>query len=233
MHLLSRVALGLLGLSFGSSLACQMENPAYDLGDAGLGSAGETRGTGDGDLSSSGESKTTTGDGDPSTGDGDPGTGDGDPTTGDGDPTTGDGDGDPTTGDGDGDGDPTTGDGDGDGGSDCGNGIIEPGEDCDDGNANDLDECTNNCTLSGVDPNECMAVAEPETCTECLNGNCCNPDGLFCAGNMACMCLLACLTNEGEMFCMQECMTDLNVLAKAAATLPCAQAHCPAQCIEG
>jgi hypothetical protein len=57
-----------------------------------------------------------TGDGDLTTGDGD-----GDSATGD-----GDGDGDPTTGDGDGDGDPTTGDGDGDGDPTTGDGDGDP-----------------------------------------------------------------------------------------------------------
>jgi uncharacterized protein YkwD len=85
-----------------------------ETGEAGSGMQDSTSGdsmttTGDGD----GDPTTTTGDGD---GDGDPttttgdGDGDGDPTT-----TTGDGDGDPTTTTGDGDGDPTTTTGDGDG----------------------------------------------------------------------------------------------------------------------
>lgn len=228
MHLLSRLALGLLGLSFGSSLACQMENPAFDLGDA-----SETRGTGDGDPSS--ESKTTTGDGDDTLagdGDGDPSTGDGDPTTGDGDPTTGDGDGDPTTGDGDGDGDPSTGDGDGDGDPFCGNGMVEGDEECDDGNGIDLDACANNCTVNENDPFECMAVVDPENCMQCLNGECCDDAGLFCAGNMSCLCLLACLGNgNDEGLCMQMCGPDPNVFTKAVATLPCAVAHCPLLCV--
>jgi cysteine-rich repeat protein len=242
MHLLSRIALGLLGLSFGSSLACQMANPAFDLGDA-----EETRGTGDGDPSED-ESKTT-GDGDGDTlagdgdgegdGDGDPTTGDGDPTTGDGDgdPTTDDGDGDPTTGDGDpttgdGDGDPTTGDGDGEPGN-CGDGATDPGEDCDDGNLLDGDGCSSECIVeNGMQ--ECLLVPDPMTCTDCLNGFCCSPKGLACAQSNACKCMFPCLAqNFDEMGCAQQCGADLNTMQNALDTFACAEAHCPAQCLEG
>jgi cysteine-rich repeat protein len=236
MHLLSRIALSLLGLSFGSSLACQMDNPAFDLGDA-----GETRGTGDGDgdLGSSGESKTTSGDGDGDTladGDGDPTTGDGDPTTGDGDPTTGDGDGDPTTGDGD----PTTGDGDGDGdGPLCGDGSTDPGEECDDGNLTDNDGCSSFCTSEAMgdgdgDMQMCEQLIEPMTCGDCLTGFCCSPEGLACANSVSCKCMLPCLANNfSELVCALQCDADPNTTANAVDTVECADTHCPEECTNG
>jgi hypothetical protein len=155
-----RMALGLFGIAVALPLACQKDNPAFDLGDV-----GETRSTSDGELSSNGEGNTSAGDGDPNTGDGDgdhtTGDGDGDHTTGDGDgePTTGDGDGEPTTGDGDGD--PNTGDGDGDPNTGDGDGDPNTGDGDGDKGDGDGDSC------SGAN----QSCANGQTC--CDNLSCC------------------------------------------------------------
>jgi cysteine-rich repeat protein len=252
--LLSRVALGLLGLSFGPLLACQMSNPAYDQADA-----GETRASGDPDLdTTSAEGNTSIGDGDgdttPGDGDGDttPGDGDGDttPGDGDGDTNTGDGDGDTNTGDGDGDGDTNTGDGDGDtntgdGDGDaeplCGDGVLDDGEECDDGNANDGDGCESDCTVSNGGDGDgdggmimCAFTLDPVTCPECLGNFCCFMDAQMCAQNPKCLLMLPCLAANGDpAFCAEEVEADQNLIPLAMATVGCAEMHCPEQCIQG
>jgi hypothetical protein len=155
-----RTVLGLLGITVALPVACQKDNPAYDLDGAG----DETRGTSDGEHGSSGEGNTTTGDGDPSTGDGD------------GDPSTGDGDGDPSTGDGDGDGDPSTGDGDGDGGSSTGDGDGDGGSSTGDGDG-DGGSSTGDGDGDG-DPDPCSFQGQ-----SCANGQACCFNLECCSGN--------------------------------------------------
>jgi cysteine-rich repeat protein len=238
MTLLPRIALGLLGLSLGSSLACQMTNPAFDLG----GDSDETRGNADtleGNSESNSESSgsNSTGDGDPSTGDGDPSTGDGDPNTGDGDPTTGDGD-------------PTTGDGDS---QICGDGIVDPGEECDDGNSNDGDGCSGNCTVESDSDSdsgdgdgddggikldmmlaeECMVNLDPVTCEDCVSSLCCFPAPMDCLDNPKCLCVVDCLLGgqNGEIACFQQiCQVDGNDAALIDEAFPCIEDHCAMQC---
>jgi cysteine-rich repeat protein len=241
MNLLPRNALGLLVLSIGTSLSCQMSNPAYDFAEA-----DETRGTGDGDEDSA--ESNASGDGDPSTGDGDPSTGDGDPSTGDGDPSTGDGDGDPTTGDGDpstGDGDPTgdgdlsTGDGDGEPAGFCGDGVVDVGEECDDGNDFDEDNCTNSCTFFMPDMDggmlECSMNMNPQTCHECVSTFCCFPLALDCVDSMACACVVGCLLEgmNSEMICHQTCGAEQSDIDLVPDALPCMQEMCMQQCSGG
>ncbi len=241
-RLLSPILLGL-------SLGCQMGNPAFDQADA-----GETQASGDGDLSTTNAEGNTSigdGDGDASTGDGDgdgdtnPGDGDGDtsPGDGDGDTNTGDGDGDTNTGDGDGD--SMSGDGDGDGGGVCGDDVVDPGEECDDGNAVDSDGCESNCTETPMgdgdgdgdgDPNmmQCVGVM-PQNCPKCLEAFCCSPEGLACAADPNCMCMLPCLANMGgEVACASMCnMAGANTIFNATSTLECAEVHCQGLCIGG
>ncbi len=247
--LLPRIALGLLGLSYGSSLACQMGNPAFDQADA-----GETHASGDGDLSTtSAEGNTSIGDGDgdtsPGDGDGDtsPGDGDGDTSPGDGDGDTNPGDGDGDTNPGDGDGDTNSGDGDGDGDGIppfCGDGVTDQGEECDDGNNNDGDGCESDCTNTlggdgdgdgdGMMMGVCEVVAEPMSCAECLGNNCCFMDAQACVATPGCLCMLPCLANQGgEMACAGNCQMDPAAIPIAVGTLGCAEQSCHALCIEG
>jgi cysteine-rich repeat protein len=247
MTLLPRVALGLLGLSLGSLLACQMGNPAYDPADG-----GETRADGDtlGSVDTSAEGNTSIGDGDgdttPGDGDGDttPGDGDGDtnPGDGDGDTNTGDGDGDTNTGDGDGD--TNTGDGDGDPPL-CGDGNVDPGEECDDGNAVDGDMCESDCTLpmmggdgdgDGMMMEMCPFVMNPITCSDCVNTFCCMEGPLACLENPDCVCVVGCLLGgDPELVCYEEVCggVDNMVPMLVEGAYECIAQHCPQQCQGG
>jgi hypothetical protein len=190
--------LALVAIAVGLPLACRQNNPAFDLGDA-----GETRGNGDSELGSSGESNSSIGDGDPSTGDGDPSTGDGD-----GDPTSGDGDGDASTGDGDGDastgdgdGDASTGDGDGDG--DTGDGDGDTGDG--DGDTGDGDGDAD----TGVVKLDFMMVGDGD-------GDACSAQGESCANGEACCFNLDCCSGNpvpmGQEYCSDMCpISDRNM----------------------